>query len=509
MRSQKAHACWGIVQQIAAQIEQRTLFLNLWWNKLDEKQAEKFLEAVPEYRHWLGALRLQRPFTLSESEENIIALKDAVGAKGLLKLYETITGRYRFTLTIDGEIREFKRHHLKDYARDTKPDVRAAAYQEYLRTFERDAAILGQLYQSRVRDWNRENIQLRGYGSPIAVRNLINDLNDSCVDTLLGTCLENIEIFQRYFQLKARSLGVQRLRRYDLFAPTIFEDVSYPFETSVNLVLESFQNFDPQFAEFARCVLDENHLDSEDREAKRPGTFCVSVEPGLTPWVCMTFEGELDDIATLARELGRAVHFKMASHHTAFTQKPPRLLSEVASAFFELLTIDHFIDGYAVQEVQRDLRFKRMDSAYAAITRQAALVSFEREAHDRVFKGATVDDLHELYFTSLRDQFSNSIELSDDFRYEWLGISSLYHLPFYAYAYAFGRLLVHSLYQQYKVEGDLFTPRFKTILAAGGSDSPARILERAGIDISSPEIWQVGFDALALELEALEEIEGL
>jgi oligoendopeptidase F len=287
------------------------------------------------------------------------------------------------------------------------------------------------------------------------------------------------------------------------------QEKKYSFEEAVHLVIGSFQKFDPLFADYARGVLEEHHLNSEIREGKRPGAYTVSVEPDLTPWISMSFEGEVVDVATLARELGRAVHYSLAAHHTAFTQKPARMLSEVASSFCEMLTIDHLIAADNDQEARRDLLYKRMDNAYAAIMRQANFVMFEQKAHERIHAGASVDDLNEMYFACLKGQFSDSIDLSDDFRYEWLGISTLYHLPFYTYAYAFGRLLVLSLYHQYRVEGDPFRSRLLTVLAAGGSDSPARILDQVGIDITSQETWQAGFAALAADLEKLEVLEGL
>ena len=511
MRSRQAQECWGKVQQIAAQAERRTSFLNLWWKALDEKKAEELLDAAADYRYWLGTMRLQGPFSLSEIEEKIITLKDATGATGLLKLYESITGRYVFRLVIEGETREFTRHELNDYVRDPNPDVRAEVYKEYLRVFERDAPILGQIYQSRVRDWRSENVQLRGYVSPIAVRNLFNDITDGTVELLLEVCRENVSLFHRYFQLKARSMGMRRLRRYDLYAPVVRKEKKYTFEEAVHLVLESFQHFDPLFADYARNVLEVHHLDGEVREGKRPGAFCVSVEPGRTPWVSTSFEGDVEDVATLARELGRAVHYRLAAKHTVFTQKPSRMLSEVASAFCEMIAIDHLITINDDQETQQYLLYKRMDNAYAAIMRQANFVMFERKAHDRIHAGASVDDLNEMYFACMKDHFSDSIDLSDEFRYEWLGISSLYHLPFYAYAYTFGRLLVFSLYHRHRMEGDPIKSHFLTILAAGGSDSPARTLNQVGIDVTSHEAWQSGFDAFAsclAELEGLEALSG-
>jgi oligoendopeptidase F len=509
MRSEQAQNCWARVQRTAAQAERRTLFFNLWWNALGDKQTEVFLQAASNYRYWLEAMRLHRPFVLTEREERIINIKDASGSKGLLKLYESITGRYVFKLDVEGEVRAFTRRELNDYARDPDPDIRAAAYREYLRVFEKDAPILGQIYQSRVRDWHNENIQLRGYVSPISVRNVANDLPGEVVEVLLEVCRDNASLFHKYFQLKAQTLGMERLRRYDIYAPVIIGEKRYGFSTAANLVLESFKQFDSYFADLAYQILDEHHVDSEIREGKRPGTYCVAVEPGLTPWVSTSFEGGSDDIAVLARELGRAVHYMMASHHTAFTQKPSRMLSEVASTFCEMLAVDHLIAVDNDRETRRELLYKRMDNSYAAIMRQASFVMFERKAHDLIHAGASVDDLSDIYLAFLRDQFSDSIDLSDDFRFEWLGISTLYHLPFYAYAYAFGRLLVLSFYHRYRMESDPFKSSFLAILAAGGSDSPARILDQVGIDITLHETWQAGFDALASNLEELGGLDGL
>ena len=509
MRSQKAQTCWARAQQISAQAESRTLFLNLWWNTLDEEITEKFVEAADDYRYWLEMIRFQKPFTLSETEEKIINLKDAVGSKALIKLYEVITSRYLFNLEIDGEVKKFNRYEINDYVRHPEPEVRAAAYQEYLRVFERDAHILGQIYQNRVRDWREENVFLRGYASPIAVRNLANGLADDVVEMLLEVCRNNVSLFQRYFQLKARALGMDRLRRYDIYTLVTTSERTYQFDDAINLVLDSFHRFEPRFADLAFKVYKEHHLDSGVRDGKRPGAFCASVEPGLTPWVSLTFEGGVDDVASLARELGRAIHYMMTAHHTALTHKASRMLSEVASTFCEMLTIDHLFATDRDPEMQRKLLFRRMDNAYASIIRQACLVMFEQTAHDHIHDGATVDDLCEIYFENLTDQFSVSIDLSSDFRYEWLGISTFYHLPFYAYAYTFGRLLVLSLYQQYQMEGEPFKSCYFPILAAGGSDSPARILKEAGIDITSPDIWQVGFDALAVTIDQLEAIESM
>jgi oligoendopeptidase F len=123
-----------------------------------------------------------------------------------------------------------------------------------------------------------------------------------------------------------------------------------------------------------------------------------------------------------------------------------------------------------------------------------------------VSQGATVDELAGAYIENLRTQFGDALDLSDDFRWEWTAIPHIYHVPFYVYAYTFGQLLVLSLYQQYREEGESFKPRYLKILSAGGSEAPVRVLSEAGIDIYSADFWQGGFDVIAKLLDQLEAI---
>jgi len=169
-----------------------------------------------------------------------------------------------------------------------------------------------------------------------------------------------------------------------------------------------------------------------------------------------------------------------------------------------MLLVDRLLEIDPDPAVRRDLLFGQMDSAYATIMRQAFFAIFEQEAHTLIHDGGSVETVSKLYLDNLREQFGDSLELSDDFQHEWVAIPHFYSTPFYVYAYSFGQLLVLSLYRQFKQEGDAFKPRYLAILAAGGSDSPENILQRAGIDIRAAAFWQGGFDVLAEMLAELE-----
>ena len=242
------------------------------------------------------------------------------------------------------------------------------------------------------------------------------------------------------------------------------------------------------------------------RKGKRDGAFCATVVPDMTPWVLLNYQSRAEDVATMAHELGHAIHSMLASEHSLFTFHASLPLAETASTFGEMMLIDRLLAEESDENVRRDILFKQMDDAYATIMRQAFFALFERQAHDLIQQGASVDDLSGVYLENLKDQFGDAIEITEEFRWEWVSIPHIYQVPFYVYAYAFGQLLVLSLYQQFKAEGEAFKPRYLKVLTAGGADAPANILGEAGIDIARAEFWQGGFDVLADLVEQLEAI---
>jgi oligoendopeptidase F len=351
-------------------------------------------------------------------------------------------------------------------------------------------------------------IDLRGYTSPISVRNLGNELPDAVVDTLLEVCRRNTGLYQRYFQLKAKLLGMHRLRRYDIYAPVAHAEKTIEFEAAAQLVLDSFRQFSPQIAQAASRVFEQNHLDFEARPGKRGGAFCYSVTPKHTPWVLVNFTGRIRDVSTLAHELGHAVHAILASGHSVLNYHAPLPLAETASVFAEMLLSDRLLREEGDPLVQRDLLMSILDDAYATVQRQAFISIFERTAHDRIEAGCTSEELASLYLQNLTEQFGEAVEISEEFAWEWITIPHIYHSPFYPYAYSFGQLLVLALYQQYLNEGDNFLPRYLKLLSFGGSAEPQAILAEAGLDITSPDFWQGGFNVLQSYLNRLEQIIG-
>ena len=503
-QDQDALAFRGRMEKLLTEVQNRTLFFTLWWKDLDDATADRLLSASGDTVYYLESLRRFKPHTLSEPEEKIINLKNVTGSEALVTVYEMITNAFTFDVEVDGEVKELTRGELMVYARDSRPEVRAAVYEELNRVFGEESAVLGQIYQYVVRDWASENLSLRNFASPISVRNLANDIPDTVVDTLLSACRQNAELFQRYFRLKAGWLGLEKLARHDIYAPLSASDRTYTFNETVETVLDSLGAFSPTLADHALQVLVDGHLDSEIRPRKDTGAFCLSAVPELTPWVLTNFNGKANDVATLAHELGHAIHALMAAEHSPLTFHSSLPLAETASVFAEMLLLERMLDEEPDTAVRRDILAHFVDTAYATVTRQAYFTLFEREAHGLIEKGETTGALAERYMANLEEQFGDAVELRDGFRWEWVSIPHIYSRPFYCYAYSFGQLLVLALYRQFKLEGEEFIPKYLTILAYGGSKSPSHILSEAGIEMASAEFWQGGFDVLADMIGQLE-----
>jgi oligoendopeptidase F len=509
-RSPEAQAHRGRVQQVLTGLHNRILFVELWWKSLTEEQAQALLPASiwGDYRHFLARLRQTVPFTLDERSEQIINRKDNSGGKFLVALWSMLNNRLQFRIEVDGEVRSASRAEAMGFAFSSRPEHRAAAYRELNRVYEEEAGVLGQIYIHLMRDWSEEKVGLRGYRSPIAVRNLANDLPDEVVEALLRSVREHASLFHRYFRLKARWLGAGRLHRYDLYAPLASSEREIPFEDAVDLIVSTFARFTPVFGRAAERVFAEGHVDSRPTAGKWSGDFCSTVVPRLTPWVLVNYNGRLRDVLTLAHELGHAIHSILAGERSVLTQVPSLALGETASVFCETLVADRLLRQEEDPLVRRELLALSLDGIYAAVVRQAYLVLFELDAHEAIRRGASLTELGEIYRTFLREQFGDSVEGTDDFRYEWLGIHQIFHSPFYPYAYSLGQLLALSLYRRYQEQGEDFLPDYLKLLSYGGSARPMEILAEAGIDPTSPSFWESGFRVIEDRIAELESLEG-
>ena len=504
-QSDEATSLMTKMSKLGSEISNKILFFDLWWKiQVDEKNAKRLIKDSGELTEYLAHKRLFAKYALSEPEERIINTLDVTGISALVKLYDKITNAYEYKMKIGNKTKKMTREELTNYVRSTSPKIRETAYKTILTKYTENKGVIGEIYQNIVLNWRDEGIEIRGYDSPISMRNIGNNIDDKTIESLLLVCRKNSPVFQKFFIQKAKMLKIKKLRRYDVYAPAAanIKEKNYTYNKSVKLVFESLGKFSKTLEEFARKVFNENHIDSSIRQGKRDGAFCSTLTPKITPYVLVNFTGKSRDVFTLAHELGHAVHSQTAQDRSILVQDAPLPLAETASTFSELLLYDNLSDKISDDE-KKIMLSEKIDDLYATIMRQSFFTIFEVDAHKQIGEGTTVDEISKTYLQNLKEQFGNSVSLSEDFAIEWSCIPHFYHTPFYCYAYSFGNLLALSLFQRYKKEGKDFVPSYINILAAGGSEKPEKLLSEYGFDIRSPKFWQEGFDYVDEQVKAL------
>ncbi len=493
------------ITKLGSEIENRTLFFDQWWKKqVDQKNATRLMKSAGQLAEFLRHKRLVAKYSLTEPEERIINTMDVTGSTALVKLYDKITNSFQYVVKIDGKEKKYNREQLTQLVRNHKPKTREAAYKSLLGEYEKNKGVLGEIYQNLVLNLKNECLEIRKYTSPISVRNIGNDIDDKTVDSLLSVCKYNVPTFQKYFIHKARMLGMKKLRRYDIYAPAVtnVKQKTYTFDQAVKLVLKTLNDFSPKLSEYAKKVFTKRHVDSSIRVGKRSGAFCSTISPKITPYVLVNFNGKTNDVFTLAHELGHAVHNESASDKSILIQEAPLPLAETASTFSELLLYDEILNKVTDDE-KRAMLAEHIDDLYSTIMRQAFFTTFEISVHKKIGDNATVEEIIQVYTRNIKEQFANSLNISENFGIEWSCIPHFYHTPFYCYAYSFGNLLALSFFQRYKDEGRSFVPRYLEILAAGGSKKPETLLKEYDIDITSEKFWQDGFVYIKNQIDRL------
>jgi oligoendopeptidase F len=504
-QSDEATSLMTRMSKLGSDISNKILFFDLWWKtQVDEKNAKRLIKDAGELSEYLEHKRLIAKYSLSEPEERIINTLDVTGISALVKLYDKITNAFEYQMKIGNKTKKMTREELTNYVRHTNPKIRETAYKTILGKYNQNKGVVGEIYQNIALNWKDEGIDIRGYKSPISMRNIGNDVDDKTIESLLLVCKKNAPVFQKFFIQKAKMLKMKKLRRYDIYAPAAanIKEKNYSYNKSVNLVFESLGRFSSTLEDFARKVFNENHIDSSVRQGKRDGAFCSTLTPKITPYVLVNFTGKSRDVFTLAHELGHAVHSQAAQDRSILVQDAPLPLAETASTFSELLLYDNISDKISDDE-KKIMLSEKIDDLYATILRQSFFTIFEIDAHKQIGNGTTIDEISKTYLQNLKEQFGKSVDVTDDFAIEWSCIPHFYHTPFYCYAYSFGNLLALSLFQRYKKEGKDFVPAYIEILAAGGSKKPEKLLQEHGLDIGSTKFWQEGFDYVNEQVKAL------
>lgn len=474
---------------------------------LDDANAKRLFSANEDLQYVYSYSRLMARYSLDEKSENILTAKDANGTRVITDLRDMIETEFEFEFKPDGQKpKKIKNSaELTGYTYSSDPAEREAAYRARFTQYEKNIDKFFVAYQAIVKDWAYE-AKLRGFAKPIGMRNVANHIDDRAIDTLIEVCSENTGVFQRYFEYKAKALGTSKLSRFDLYAPVIETAETFSYEQSLAMVDEAFSGFSKNFADKAKMIIAQQHIDSHPGESKRGGAFCMTVAPSITPYVLLNFAGKMRDVSTLAHELGHGVHSLYANKHSISSQHANLPLAETASTLGEMILFEKILASAKNPESKKALLSDKLADSYATICRQNYIVKFEIAAHELIARGCDHHQLSQLWLDNLKEQFGDSVEVDDIFQHEWSYIPHIIHTPFYCYAYNFGELLSMALYARYKAEGAAFVPSIEAILEAGGSKDPKEVLEEVGIDMGSKDFWRSSFELISQwqnQLEAL------
>jgi oligoendopeptidase F len=501
----------ALAQERSSAIRQEILFFELEWLALDDAVARRLIEdpQCRKYRHFLRSLRRYRPHVLSEPEEKIIEDKANTGARAFSRLFDELVSSLTFDVEIDGARQQLNESGVLTLLYDPRREVRRAAAAALTRGLQANELVLGFIFNTLVQDHAMDD-RLRRFSDPMQARHLANEINAETVHALLHACEARHDLVQRYYRLKSRLLGIDRLADYDRYAPVTADEATVSWSRCREVVLAAYGAFAPRMQEIAAEFFAQRWIDAEVRQGKRGGAFSASTVPSVHPYVLVNYTGRIHDVMTVAHELGHGVHQYLSRPQGYLQADTPLTLAETASVFGEMLVFEYLLREVTDPRARLGMLCNKIEDTIATVFRQATLTRFEQQLHAarRTEGELSRQRICALWQTANAALYGDAVTLTDDYRWWWAYIPHFVHTPFYCYAYSFGELLVLALYETYRREGETFVPAYLQLLAAGGSDTPQNLLRPLGVDIEDPQFWQLGLEPFSKMVEEAERLAG-
>ena len=481
-----------------AELQQKLLFFDLEWNALDDDAARRVLDdpAIGKYRHYLEAERRYKPHKLSELEEQLLVEKDVTGREAWVRLFTQMMGAARFEF--DGE--QLTQSQILAKLHDGDRDVRHRAADSITATLKTKQMELGYIFNVLVADKAADD-RRRGYATWVSSRNLSNKASDAVVEALVSAVTASYDIVARHYTLKRQIMGLDQLEDYDRYAPLPMETAErdYTWDEAREIVQTAYDAFSPQMGAVVRRFFEENWIHAALQPGKRGGAFAAPVTPSVHPYIFLNFTGKGRDVKTLAHELGHGVHMYLAGERQGLIgAATPLTTAEMASVFGEQMVFDDLMKKETDPAARLSMLTGMIEDIFATVFRQVSMNRFEDRLHtSRRSQGElTPEDINGLWMESQRAMFQDSVHLRDEYGLWWSYVPHFVHTPGYVYAYAFGQLLVLALYKIYQERGVSFVPDYIEVLAAGDSDYPENILAKVGVDLTDPNFWAQGLQAI-------------
>ena len=491
------------LQEGATGIETTLLFFELEWAGLDDDRAEELLAAdgLDFARHHLRTARRYRPHLLSEPEEKIFAEKALTGRTAWTRLFEEQASAITVQLEDGAPPASLEVALSRLFAPDR--DVRRDAAERVTAALEPGLRTRAFVLNTLLADKMVED-RLRHYPHWLASRNLSNEASDESVEALISAVRARYELTRRWYRLKARLLGVDRLADYDRMAAVTDEQEHVDWPRARDTVLESYRSFSDELGALVQRFFDESWIDAPVRPNKRGGAFCAYTVPSSHPFVLLNYTHTRRDVLTLAHELGHGVHAALGARQGIFHMATPLTMAETASVFGETLVFGRLLEEAGTPESRLALLAESIEGSIATVFRQVAMNRFEHLVHtERRERGElAIERIGELWAESQTELLGDAVEVTDGYRSWWSYVPHFIGTPGYVYAYAYGQLLALAVYGRYEEEGEGFVPAYLELLAAGGSRSPEELGQIVGVDLADPGFWDRGLDIVERQLDA-------
>jgi oligoendopeptidase F len=493
------------VQERATEVGTKILFVTLELNRIEDQELEAKLAAsarLARYRPWIRDVRSFRPHQLDDAIEQVLHEKAITGRRAWNRLFDETMAALRFPY--DG--RQLTSAEIFDLLQDRDRSTRESAARAIADVLGRNVRLFALVTNTLAKDKQLED-GWRKFARPISSRNLANQVEDEVVDALIAAVRAAYpRLSHRYYALKARWLGLERLEYWDRNAPLPEDsDRRVAWADAQVIVLDAYRRFSPRLAEMVDRFFARGWIDAALRPGKDAGAFCHPTVPSVHPYVLMNYQGRPRDVMTLAHELGHGVHQTLAATQGPLMAGTPLTLAETASVFGEQLTFRALLEAETDPVQRRIMLAGKIEDALNTVVRQIAFVEFEQRVHEaRRQAELTADELGALWLEVQRESLGPAFHFEDSYRVYWSYIPHFVHVPFYVYAYAFGDCLVNSLYAVYRAEPEGFEARYLELLGAGGTRRHKELLAPFGLDAADPEFWAKGLAVVEAMIEQLD-----
>ena len=488
-------------------ISNNTLFFALELNRIEDEVLErKYAESedLARYRPWLKQVRSFRPHQLSDELESYIHETSVTGAAAWSRLFDETMADLRFSF----EGKELSSAEIMNKLSDPSEEVRKTAAETFGAVLKENGRLFAQITNTLAKNKEIEDTT-RKFERPVSSQNLSNQVEDEVVDALVSAVRASFpQLSHRYFALKAKWMGKDKLAYWDRNAPLPQKDMKpIKWEDATQQILSAYSNFSPELGELGKKFFDNSWIDAPVRKGKAPGAFAHPTVPSAHPYLLVNYQGKVRDVMTLAHELGHGVHQILAGDQGNLMSRTPLTLAETASVFGEMLTFRSLLKSTTDPEARRILLAGKVEDMLNTVVRQISFHMFETAVHDKRREGElSIENLNEIWMETQRESLGDSVELSGDYPYFWSYIPHFIHVPFYVYAYAFGDCLVNSLYAVYQNAEEGFADKYLEMLASGGTKHHTDLLAPFGLDAKDPNFWKQGLSMISGFIDELEEM---